>query len=452
MRTLILASSLALVGCATVAPPTPINAPMRADSVALSQEMDFEGDVLVLAFSGGGARAAAFSLGALQGLRDTPGADGRPLLERVRLISSVSGGSITAAYFGQHGAAGLETFRAAYLDKDWAGELHVSPYSPLNWARASRGGVNDERLLADWLDREVFVHGLVRDVWNENGVRVWLNATDLYNGTTFAFTPLYFDALCSELGSVRIADAVAASMAVPVVFRPVLAAPYPEHCTPSHAWRAGALGDRDEYALVRRTAQAFAAYRDPARQGYLHLVDGGVLDNLGLTSLSLARETAGTPYGPLSPRAAVRVDRVTFLVINAEKVRASEWQLSPEGPSGLQIADALGDIFIESPNRSAYDSFRMLLADWERELRAYRCGLSSEEVLRLRGGLDGWDCADVHLNLDMVSFSDFDAATREQLGQTPTRVTVTREQTDALIAAGARGVQENPSVRELARR
>lgn len=452
MRPLILASSLALVGCATVVPPTPINAPIRADSVALSQEMDFEGDVLVLAFSGGGARAAAFSLGALQGLRDTQGADGRPLLERVRLISSVSGGSITAAYFGQHGAAGLETFRAAYLDKDWASELHVSPYSPLNWARASRGGVNDERLLADWLDREVFGHGLVRDVWNENGVRVWLNATDLYNGTTFAFTPLYFNALCSELGSVRIADAVAASMAVPVVFQPVLAAPYPDRCAPSNAWSAGALADRDEYALVRRTAQAFAAYRDPRRQSYLHLVDGGLLDNLGLTSLSLARETAGNAYGPLTARAAVRVRRLNFLVINAEMVRTSEWQRTPEGPSGLQVVDALTNIIIESPNRSAYDSFRMLLNEWERELRAYRCALPHEEVRRLRGDLDGWDCADIHLDLDMVSFSDFDETTRDQLGQTPTRVTVTREQTDALIAAGRRGVQDNPSVQELARR
>jgi hypothetical protein len=94
----------------------------------------------------------------------------------------------------------------------------------------------------------------------------------------------------------------------------------------------------------------------------------------------------------------------------------------------------------------------MLVADWERELRAYRCGLSSEEVRRLRGDLDGWDCADVHVNLDMVSFSDFDEATRDQLGQTPTRVTVTREQTDALIAAGARGVRENPAVQALGRR
>ena len=176
-----------------------------------------------------------------------------------------------------------------------------------------------------------------------------------------------------------------------------------------------------------------------------------MLDNLGLTSLSLARETAGNAYGPLSPRAAVRVRRMSFLVINAEKVRASEWQRSPEGPSGAQIADALGDVFIESPNRSAYDTFRMIVADWERDLRTYRCGLSNEDVRRLRGDLNGWDCTDIHLNLDMLSFNDFDAATREQLGQTPTRVTVTREQTDALIAAGARGIQENPTVQALAR-
>src|SRR5881394_352766 len=97
--------------------------------------------------------------------------------------------------------------------------------------------------------------------------------------------------------------------AFPLAFRPVLLAPYSTHCEPLPAWTANA-GDHAAPALVRRTAQAFAAYRDPARQPYLHLVDGGVLDNLGLTSLSLMRETAGNAYGPLTARDAVRVRRL----------------------------------------------------------------------------------------------------------------------------------------------
>jgi len=222
----------------------------------------------------------------------------------------------------------------------------------------------------------------------------------------------------------------------------VLLAPYPTHCEPLPTWTANA-GDHAAPALVRRTALAFAAYRDPARQPYLHLVDGGVLDNLGLTSLSLMRETAGNAYGPLSARDAVRVRRLTFLVINAEQTRRSTWQTTARGPSGSETAGALFGIAIESPNRSAYDSFRLLMADWERALRAYRCGLVRDEVARLRGSVDGWDCNDIHIAVDMLSFADFDEATRARIGDAPTRVTLPRETIDALIEAGRSGIQHN---------
>jgi NTE family protein len=296
----------------------------------------------------------------------------------------------------------------------------------------------------------VFDHGAMRDIWNVHGVQVWLNATDLYNGTTFAFAPVYFQALCSDLGSVRIADAVASSMAFPLAFRPVLLAPYPTHCELLPAWTSEA-DDHEAPALVRRTAQAFAAYRDPARQPYLHLVDGGVLDNLGLTSLSLMRETAGNAYGPLTARDAVRVRRLTFLVINAEQARRSTWQRTARGPNGSETAGALFGIAIESPNRSAYDSFRLLMADWERDLRAYRCGLAPDEVVRLRGSLHAWNCGDIHIAVDMLSFADLDEATRTRIGNAPTRVTLPSETVDVLIEAGRSGVQANATAAALTR-
>ena len=58
---------------------------------------------LAVAFSGGGTRAAAFSYGVLEKLRDTwlviNGEETR-LLDEIDVISSVSGGSFTAAYYG----------------------------------------------------------------------------------------------------------------------------------------------------------------------------------------------------------------------------------------------------------------------------------------------------------------------------------------------------------------
>src|SRR5690349_18030126 len=192
MRTLILAGAFALSACASPPLPQPIDRPL-ASMAAPTTQPDLDADTIALAFSGGGARAASFSLGVLQGLRDMRAADGRPLLDHVHIATSVSGGSIMAAYFALHGSAGLDTFRAAYLDKNWVGELHTSFYSPLNWRRAASGGLNAQDRFADWLDREVFARATMADLHARNGLRLWINATDLYNGTPFAFTPLYFD-------------------------------------------------------------------------------------------------------------------------------------------------------------------------------------------------------------------------------------------------------------------
>lgn len=439
-----------LPACATTASYSPIN-PQPQVQAQPQPAIEGEGDILMLAFSGGGARATAFSYGALLGLQEVQGPQGRPLLERLRLITAVSGGSVLAAYYGQHGAAGLAGFRRDYLDKDWAARVHTSLASPLNWVGAMRGGMNDRRRVADWLDREVYGQGTMGTLWDEDGPQVWLNATDLYNGTPFAFAPVYFEALCADLGTVRIADAVAASMAFPLVFQPVTAAQHPERCSPLPGWVGSAPGDHARSALVRRTARAFAAYRDPAQEPYLHLLDGGVLDNLGLSTLRLVRETAGTPYGPLSARAAVRVRRMTLLVVNAEQGRSSRWQMSPRGPNGADVASAIFGIAIESPNRSAYDVFRLTLARWQDDVVRWRCSLSLTEVTALGGDAAHWDCDDVAFTLDMLAFSDLDAATRDRLGHVPTNVSLPRQTVDDLIEAGRRGVRENPALQALTR-
>src|SRR5262245_20056638 len=62
--------------------------------------------VLLLAFSGGGTRAAAFAYGVLEELAVTHVAfDGRvrSLVDEIDQVSGVSGGSFTAAYLGLNG-------------------------------------------------------------------------------------------------------------------------------------------------------------------------------------------------------------------------------------------------------------------------------------------------------------------------------------------------------------
>ena len=94
---------LALSGCATygVINNAPLNAAGGAEIYSIRSFVDKwrVGDIeLMLAFSGGGTRAAALSYGVLKELRDTPvftEGDSIRLLDEVHTISSVSGGSFT---------------------------------------------------------------------------------------------------------------------------------------------------------------------------------------------------------------------------------------------------------------------------------------------------------------------------------------------------------------------
>ena len=294
MRALTFLFALALSACATAAP---INAPLDHAPAPIAARAPVGDDLIILALSGGGARAASFHLGVLNGLHEMQGADGRPLTDHIALISSVSGGSVLAAYYALHGDQGLEGFADAYLGRRWPVRRQSSP---LGLMGALRGGMNGPAQLADWLDANVYAGAHMNAL--TAGPRVILNATDLYNATPFAFTPLFFEGICGDLADVRVADAVAASMAAPVAFRPVLAESYAAQCNgAAPEWTARVLEDRNAPELVRATARAFVNYRGgaPAGQRYLLLSDGGVADNFGLSSLLVMR-AAGPQPAPLT--------------------------------------------------------------------------------------------------------------------------------------------------------
>jgi NTE family protein len=440
MRGLALALALFSAACATAA--APINAPLGGLQADVRGRTPVGHDLIVLALSGGGARAASFHLGALQGLRETRGADGRPLSEHIALITAVSGGSVLAAHYGLHGEVGLDTFDAAYLARDWRVR---GPVSPLGVAGALRGGMNGPHQLADWLSENVYGDARMRDL--RQGPRVIINATDLYNSTPFAFTQFFFDGICSNLADVRVADAVAASMAVPVAFRPVLVESYAGRCAGPPDWAPRVLNDRAASENVRQTARAFLNYRGDtsAGQRYVHLSDGGVADNLGLLSLQVMRAGAGAP-SPLTQGEALQARRVLFLVVNAEYVRPREFQREGTDAIGAQeMIYAPLDVSTEVAKRASLDVWREQLPEFERDLRAWRCGLPEDMMLRAN-----WNCNDVSVAMDVITFRDMASEEYEALYDTPTELSLPRETVDALVRAGRGVVMRNAAVGELA--
>lgn len=432
----LLISTLTLAGSCASLPPRPINEVARAAPVAhAGQRLDLPGDEAIgLAFSGGGARAAAFSYGVLQGLADARSVDGTRQIDSIAFITAVSGGTFTASWFGLHGAEGLDGFRAALLDKNWQGAAHTSLLSPANWTRALQGGVNGPREIAGWLDREVFNGARLSDM---RGPPILINAADLRAGVPFAFAPPWFDALCSDLGSVRVADAVAAASAYPLGIRPVLLETFPETCaSQALPWADRILHGPESSTMARATAGAMAQYHAGKGARYLHLLDGGLVDNFGLTGLSILHEASGRPYGPLlSPQDAVQLRRLRMIVVNAEQTGAPALTDDPRGPGGAGLLQTVAGHTVDAAKNQAYDAFGGKLRDWQEQTIAWRCALPAAEAQRLGAG-EGWDCADLTFSLEMIGFTDLPPGRAARLGTIPTRLSLPAADIDLAINAG----------------
>ncbi|OYU45889.1 MAG: phospholipase, partial [Burkholderiales bacterium PBB4] len=224
---LVLAAALA--GCAFSVQNAPLNAVARADAPAPPRDI-VGPDAIAVSLSGGGTRAAAFGLGVLKGLEAStqPGDD---LVGDLTFLTSVSGGSLLAAHYGLHGRASLQSFRTEVLNRNMEQGMQFSAFKPDNIARFIQGGLNDRRHLSDYLDDTIFKKATFADMWRRRKPDVWINATDLYNRIPFTFIPPVFAAVCSDLASFPLAEAVSASMAVPVVFAPVVLRTYPDDCS-----------------------------------------------------------------------------------------------------------------------------------------------------------------------------------------------------------------------------
>jgi NTE family protein len=436
-KTLLLAAALALAACAAWNPP--INTPRStANAEAETPPASGDGEVWVgLAFSGGGMRASAFAFGMTEALRAVDTGTPNGLLDQVRLVSGVSGGSVTAAQLGYGGPAGLIGYRERYLVTDAEKYMANSPINPLTIIRGLSGGANGRATFARYLDEVLFHKATFGDLAAKSRIATWINATDMGNAVPFLFSAETFDALCSDLSSFPLSEAVAASAAFPLVFSPVVLQAHQGTCTyVAPDWLTAARFNPEASSAMRAHAKALESYADPARVKFVKLLDGGVTDNFGTTGLAVARARAATPHSPLSAAEAVRLKRLLFLVADAGVQSEHDWTQKIPGPGGVKLGMAIAQASLAAATRSGYDAMRGELRRWHEELIDWRCALSQAEVRRLRGSLAGWDCADVKLFVGQANFDGVDPAMREELDRIPTRLRLKTEEVDLAIAAG----------------
>ena len=141
-------------------------------------------DTLIAAtFSGGGMRAAALAYGALTALKETKKLEnGRELIDEVDLVSSVSGGSVTAAYWALKGPDGLKNLEERFLRKNVERQLIIeTAVNPIKWLQLSMPSHSRIDIFRDYLKEELFERNASGNLHSKTGDWDYYMAWDYIN-------------------------------------------------------------------------------------------------------------------------------------------------------------------------------------------------------------------------------------------------------------------------------
>ncbi|MEZ5592856.1 MAG: patatin-like phospholipase family protein [Gammaproteobacteria bacterium] len=150
------------------------------------------------------------------------------LLDEVDSISAVSGGSFTAAYYGLHADGIFEDFEDLFLKRNVQRDLFRGLFNPLRWFSST----GRTEMAVKYYENTLFQGATFADMRRDNHPIILINASDLGYGVRFSFIQEYFNLLCSDLMSFPVARAVAASSAVPVLFKSGGSQNFPVAATP----------------------------------------------------------------------------------------------------------------------------------------------------------------------------------------------------------------------------
>ena len=384
--------------------------------------------LVILTMSGGGIRASALSYGTLMALKELPGLTrgSASLLDEVDLISSVSGGSVTAGWFALNGKEqlGQPNKLQNFLYSGGDAALMLRGLNPITLGRLALTEYQRSDVLSGYFAHILFEDAKYKDIKtfydSHNGTQpfVMLNATDLGHEIGFAFTQNRFDLICSDLSQYRVADAVAASAEFPIVFSAAGLTNFSNGCKVHGQqdwdlrgppkWVNYYLDQYDVKAtdesavnvlaipsnslLQVRAARDAKEYLAPAPDDrVLHLLDGGLVDNLGIQSVMRLEDTeiARAPgfyqrlhYGSQDQPHLPRYDKirhVLFIVVNARS----------RAPTGIDSTVYPPDLFtslyrvIDTPiDNGIIDTQNYLTAELQATLTGRTIGtFPAEEVV-----------------------------------------------------------------------
>ena len=376
LRHALLLGLILLTGCASDA-RFPDNPPLASARPGVTP-FKTDSTVILLTLSGGGSRASAFAYGVMQTLAKTPVGllpASPSLLDEVDMISAVSGGSIIAAYYGLYGERLFETFREAFLERDVRNDIRQRMLSLDNLSRLSSTTFGSGDILDEYFRETLFGDRPLSKLFDEQGPVVIINATDLFKGSRFGFTPELFSLICSDSDQFPVARAVAASSSVPLIFTPITLSNRAGSCGyPAPDWIISGLTEKITNPRRYRLARTWSRYLDQPENPYIHLLDGGLADNLGLRAMMDQIIIHDGLDDTIKYNVVKKARRVVLIEIDAAARLPVEWEKKPDHPPQAVILDAATTTPLSNYNFETKAYLHSQLEPWLQQNGAEECG------------------------------------------------------------------------------
>ncbi len=327
-------------------------------------------NLVIVTFSGGGSRAASLGYGVLEQFQQATirlTERGDTLLQNIDVVYGVSGGSVLAAYLALEGQEMIPKFKEFFLKKDFQKKVINEVFSLSNVPRLTSPQFGRSDLLQEQLNLALYNGKTFADLARKRkGPFAVINATDMTAGQKVSFTQDFFDWLCVDLNDIEIARAVAASSAVPLIFSPITLNNHAGFC---HAESKKAFlmqtqpGNRLLLNNFNAMQKRLARYQDSVEQPYLHLVDGGLTDNLGLASLLDMSNLLSVRklYAELK-KSALR--HVVVVSVNAQNERTSHIDKSADVPGVREVVDTVINVPIDKATESTVQYSQKFANQW----------------------------------------------------------------------------------------
>ncbi len=401
---------------------------------------------VALAFSGGGKRSSAFGYGVLTAFREITvdfGQGRRNLTQEIDVVTGVSGGSFTASAFALKREVLFDTYVDEFLKYDLNAEifgLYLLPWR-WDWLFNPNWGTNDE--MARVYDELLFKGAEYGELAKLGRPFLGVQATDFANEEPFVFGQDTFDWLCSDITTLPIARVVAASNGFPILFTPISLNNYAhgevDTCKRPD-WVDEYLAIPDELSRRRHLAKLASSYLDKRDEAYVHLLDGGVSDNLALRGL----------IQMMAPTA----EEATLDVQSLNKLRhvvivSVDGQAEPD----RQLTDVpyLDSVFrvIGAVTSTAIDRYGFETLIHAREMtRRLAVGLAQRDCPRDENGPTTCRMIDDHFaHVSLAELADDER--RSALAAIPTGLTIADADVDALVAAGHDAVLCDKELRDF---